>query len=179
MTKPFVSSAAILFSVIGAQAPATIDGWMHRPRFSASCISVRSKNGGGGGRGDARQQKVSLSAHGDGNDDDHRKINDGTHLPGGEDHESEDDSILPLFAEDGEKQHQLFHLDLSRLEAIYDMDLELFNGEDKSDSKSHRLLSGERVILGDWMSWDEGKCLGDFCGDEFDVSALFSPMCSA
>lgn len=179
MTKPFVSSAAILFSVIGAQAPATIDGWMHRPRFSASCISVRSKNGGGGGRGDARQQKVSLSAHGDGNDDDHRKINDGTHLPGGEDHESEDDSILPLFAEDGEKQHQLFHLDLSRLEAIYDMELELFNGEDKSDSNSHRLLSGERVILGDWMSWDEGKCLGDFCGDEFDVSALFSPMCSA
>jgi len=48
------------------------------------------------------------------------------------------------------------------------MDSGLFNLDDRSSGESQRLLSGERVILRDLMSWDEGKCSGDFCGDEFD-----------
>lgn len=139
-----------------------INGWMPRPRFTTSCNGLRIKNGGGGGGRNA-QQKVSLSASGDANDD-HRKVNDEPHL------KNDEDSLLPQFAEEGRKD-QLFQLDISRLEAIFDMDSGLFHLDDKSDSNSQRLLSGERVILRDWMSWDEGKCSGDFCGDEFDVSA--------
>jgi hypothetical protein len=161
MTKPLYPSSIFLFSVLYLQAPAAINGWMPRPRFTTSCNGVRIKNSGGGsGRDASRQQKVSLSASGDAKDD-HRKANDEPHLP------SDEDTLLPLFAEEGRKD-QLFQLDISRLEAIFDMDSGLFNLDDKSSGESQRLLSGERVILRDLMSWDEGKCSGDFCGDEFD-----------
>lgn len=111
----------------------------------------------------ARHQQLSLSASGDVNDSEELQLPDSNH-------ESERDSFIPPFVEVVGKQ-QSFHLDISRLEAIYDMESELFCIDDKSNGISQRLLSSERVILlGDWMKSDEGKCSGDYCGDEFDVS---------
>lgn len=119
----------------------------------------------------ARQQQVSLSASGDVNDSDELQLPDN-------EHENLNGSFLPPFVEEVGKQ-QSFHLDLdiSRLEAIYDMDLQMFSIEDKSNGISQRLLSSERVVLlGDWMKSDEGKCSGDYCGDEFDVDVSTSPQ---
>ncbi len=142
---------------------------MPRPRISVSSNrprGVRTKTVGGGGIGDAvRQQNMSLSASGNA-DDDHRDIDSKPRLPG----DDEDEHILPLFAQEGEKR--FYQLDTSRLEAIYNIDSEHFNLGATSDIQSNRLLGEERVKLGHWMSWDEGKCLGDLCGDEFDVSAV-------
>lgn len=144
-------------------------GWM--PRFSMSCHSgVRAKNGSSSHNG-IRQRTALLSAGGNAKDDDIGQQDDRSDQSG-DHHGHEDLNSPPLFAE-VEKQ---FHVDISRLEAMmYDVDLDLFNLEDISDGKSQRLLGGGRVILGDWMvGWEEGICLGDSCGDEFDVSRLFS-----
>ena len=41
--------------------------------------------------------------------------------------------------------------------------------------KARRLLQeGDRVILGDWMEWDEGPCFGDSCGEEEVRSMILS-----
>ena len=99
-----------------------------------------------------------LSAKGN---DDYRKVDD--------DDKEGDGGVLPLFTE-GEQLHKSF---VSRLEAIYDLDPvgSDFNSAPQSSATSQRLLEeGERVVLGDWMDWEDGRCTGDSCGDEFDVS---------
>jgi len=81
--------------------------------------------------------------------------------------------VLPLFAE-GDQLDKSF---VSRLEAMYDMDSTgsgfaiSNNSVPQSSATSQRLLEdGERVVLGDWLDWEDGRCTGDSCGDEFDVS---------
>lgn len=105
---------------------------------------------------DVGRQTVLLSASNNVNDD-NRKSDESDQS----DDSHREDDFLPIFAEG---QH--FNA-LSRLEAIYDMDLDFYT--DGTDEKSQQLLeSGERVVLGDWMDWDEGLCSGDTCGDEYD-----------
>lgn len=44
-----------------------------------------------------------------------------------------------------------------------------------SSSPGQSLLYGEEnvVVLGDWMEWEEGgSCLGDYCGDDSEVSIV-------
>ncbi len=55
---------------------------------------------------------------------------------------------------------------LESLTEDYDYDV-------SSSSPGESLLYGEKnvVVLGDWMGWEEGgSCLGDYCGDESEVS---------
>lgn len=83
-------------------------------------------------------------------DDENRKMDDDS---------DQRDDLEPLFAEGDLTDY------VSRLEAIMDPDFFV----DDTNGKSQRLLDGgERVVLGDWMDWEEGLCRGDSCGDEFD-----------
>ena len=78
---------------------------------------------------------------------------------------------------------------LSRLERLYDASsaaaassslLESMTEDHDSVSSSssspgQSLLYGEKqvVVLGDWMGWEEGgSCLGDYCGDDSEVSSV-------
>ena len=57
---------------------------------------------------------------------------------------------------------------LESLTEDYDYDV-------SSSSPGESLLYGEKnvVVLGDWMGWEEGgSCLGDYCGDESEVSIV-------
>lgn len=138
--SPSVLAAAIIVLI---QAPA-IFCWI--PRLS-TCRGIRTT-----GR-NAKRQRVLLSASN--TNDDNRILDD----------DSDDDSDQPgdhepLFAE-GDQLHDY----ISRLEAIMDSDFYI----DDTDDNSQRLLEGgERVVLGDWMEWEETPCFGDSCGDDFD-----------
>ena len=158
MAHPLRSTPPVLIAAIIILIRASvICAWI--PRFS----TARSRGDRVGGNG-VRQQ-VLLSASN--TDDDNKKIDEESDLPSEHDFEGE---ILPLFA--GGNQ---FNAYISQLEAIYDMDSDSDFYVDKTDTRSQRLLEDrERVALGDWMEWEEGRCLGDSCGDEFDVSRAFS-----
>lgn len=144
-----VAIAALL-----SQAPAAL-GWI--PRLLASrgvtCVCV--------GRG---RQPTPLSARG--SDDDDERTDDEPRRRRrprdlGEGQE-------PLYAE-GNEIHKYM---ISRLEAIYEMDSDLGAAavEGEASSSTRRLLDdgGERVVLGDWMEWEDGACFGDSCGDDLD-----------
>eukprot|EP00571_Detonula_confervacea_P011239 CAMPEP_0172298716 /NCGR_PEP_ID=MMETSP1058-20130122/1242_1 /TAXON_ID=83371 /ORGANISM="Detonula confervacea, Strain CCMP 353" /LENGTH=179 /DNA_ID=CAMNT_0013008003 /DNA_START=52 /DNA_END=591 /DNA_ORIENTATION=+ len=143
MANPLRSSQPALFAaIILLILPSAIFGWI--PRILTSCSRTRGSDVG---------QRVSLSASNV--NDDNREIDDNSDQPDDIDREAE---ILPLFAELNA---------LSRLEAMFDMDLDFYI--DGTDEKSQQLLEGgERVVLGDWMDWDEGLCTGESCGDEND-----------
>jgi len=77
---------------------------------------------------------------------------------------------------------------LSRLERLYDASsaaaassslleslTEDHDSVSSSSSPGQSLLYGEKqvVVLGDWMGWEEGgSCLGDYCGDDSEVSGV-------
>jgi hypothetical protein len=148
MTNPSLLSRTFLLAVL-LQAPGAF-GW--NPRSSISSRGVRF----GIGADALGRQRVSLSASGGNVDDDEildeeppRRKLDGS--------EQE-----PLYAE-GNEIHQYM---ISRLEAMFDMDDDFY---DADDDKSRLLLEGgERVVLGDWMDWEEGPCYGEACGEDLD-----------
>jgi len=134
--------------IVAVHAPSIL-AWIPLPRILTSRTGVRSSSSGI----DAGKNRVMLSASNEHGDD---RVDDDSDQPEGEDN---DFHSQPLFAEADRLNY------LSRLEAIYDFedtDTDFFTGstEDKS----------ERVVLGDWMAWEDGACYGDSCGDEFDVS---------
>ncbi|KAL7539097.1 hypothetical protein ACHAXR_010866 [Thalassiosira sp. AJA248-18] len=152
MVNPLRSSAIIVL----VQAPTTC-GWI--PRFLASGVRTSPS----GSSSDARRHRVLLSAS---NVNDDSIVDDDSDRL--DDHDRDSDS-QPLFAE---ADHVLAEVDhvrfISRLEAIYDIDVEDFFIDD-TDGRSQRLLDeGERVVLADWMEWEEGPCYGDSCGDDGD-----------
>ena len=164
---PYRLAAAAVIILI--QAPAIL-GWMDWPRSLNSSRGFRPSGDGAGSR-----QRVSLSAR-DANDVDNNnnKIDEdddksdrpnSKRVPKGKG-PKRGDEVKPLFAVNDHVHH------ISRLEAIFDMDTDFVIDELPSDGeKSQRLLEeGERVVLGDWMEWEEIPCTGDSCGDDFDVS---------
>mmetsp|Transcript_2446 Transcript_2446/g.3738 ORF Transcript_2446/g.3738 Transcript_2446/m.3738 type:complete len:185 (+) Transcript_2446:28-582(+) len=141
--SPSIFAAAI---VVLIQAPA-ISGWIPRIQL---LTSSRLRLRGGGDAAGSQRERVSLSARNE-NDENIRKIDDEPEQP---------DNHEPLFAEG-----ELFGY-ISRLEAIMDSEFYVDNTDEKSQQRL--LEGGDRVVLGDWMDWDEGLCVGDSCGDEFD-----------
>jgi hypothetical protein len=142
-------SAAILV----VHAPASF-GWIPRLLTSTSCNGVRTN-------GRAGRERVLLSASA--NDDNNDNILDD------DDSDRENDS-QPLFAEGIHEMNDF----VSRLEALYELDTSDIFRDDTDAAPSNSLDSkrlleeGDRVVLGDWMEWDEGPCYGDTCGGDDD-----------
>lgn len=153
LSPPALTVACILF----VQAPVTF-GWIPRILTACKCKSLRISGSDVAGR----QGRLLLSA----SKDDSNAENNGK-FDGGESDDF-DPEVLPLFVEGGKLNSYV-----SRLEAIYDLGSDFYTDDSEdiitSSTKSQRLLEeGERVVLGDWMEWDDGKCVGDSCGDDSD-----------
>lgn len=133
------------------RTPAII-GWLPRVEFlTSSCLRRHSDVGG-----QSQRRGIFLSASNARHDHD-RQIDGDSDQP---------DGPGPFLAGGGLSDY------VSRLEAII-TDSESYRED--SDVKSQRLLKGgERVVVGDWMGWEEGPCRGDSCGDEFEVSHLLA-----
>lgn len=160
MVNQILSSTIIIL----AQAQASF-GWIPRSSLTSCNKSIRN-NGVDASSSTGSRQRVVLSANNI-NDDSILDDDDDSVNKGHDDRKAE-----PLFVD--EVDHRQLSDFVSRLEAIYDIDTDLHTGDSKvgpinSSVESQRLLKeGDRVVLGDWMDWDEGPCYGDSCGDEFD-----------
>ncbi|KAL9180961.1 hypothetical protein ACHAXT_009766 [Thalassiosira profunda] len=145
-------SPLLAAAILAALAPAA-RGWMP---FSRRLTSSRKFLTGA----NPTRQSVQVSAtNNDAGDD--AKRDDG---PDDTNSRAREEENPPLFAEGDFISNYL-----SRLEALYDRGSDSFVEDHTTEEagKARRLLQeGDRVILGDWMEWDEGPCSGDSCGEE-------------
>ncbi|KAL7528222.1 hypothetical protein ACHAWF_002486 [Thalassiosira exigua] len=149
--------------------PAGVSGWI--PRFSTS----RGGRAAGAGRlppgrrDECAPSRTSSLAASEASAEDADE--DGSDGRRSDRRSRRDERMEPLFAE-GSGVHGYM---ISRLEALYDLDPAELRSDiasaaaaDGGSEERRRLLleGGDRVVLGDWMEWEEGTCVGDKCGDD-------------